>query len=84
MKWHSGDLLKLFARHYLIKVLFPELFCIKLLQLKHKTTIYKNGKFLFIIYLFIFKIDFNWRLIILQYSIGFAIHQHESATGIHV
>ena len=25
---------------------------------------------------------FNWRLIILQYYIGFAIHQQESATGI--
>ena len=27
---------------------------------------------------------FNWRLITLQYFIGFAIHQHESATGVHV
>ena len=26
---------------------------------------------------------FNWRLISLQYCIGFAIHQHESATGVH-
>ena len=38
------------------------------------------------IYLFLkFKfIYFNWRLITLQYCIGFAIHQQESATGVHV
>ena len=29
-------------------------------------------------------IYFNWRLITLQYCIGFAIHQLESATGVHV
>ena len=29
-------------------------------------------------------IYFNWRLITLQYCTGFAIHQHVSATGIHV
>ena len=37
--------------------------------------------------LFLFKykcIYFDWRLITLQYCIGFAIHQHVSATGIHV
>ena len=34
---------------------------------------------------FLYKlIYFNWRLITLQYCIGFAIHKHESATGIHV
>ena len=35
----------------------------------------------FLKYKFIY---FNWRLITLQYCIGFAIHQHETATGIHV
>ena len=33
---------------------------------------------------FFFKIHFNWRLITLQLCSGFAIHCHESATGVHV
>ena len=36
-------------------------------------------------FIFLYKfIYFNWRLITLQYCIGFAIHQHESAMGVHV
>ena len=37
--------------------------------------------FFFLNYKFIY---FNWRLITLRYCIGFAIHQHESTTGVHV
>ena len=34
---------------------------------------------------FFFNLNlFNWRLITLQYFIGFAIHQHESTMGVHV
>ena len=40
--------------------------------------------FIFYIFLKYKFIYFNWRLITLQYCIGFAIHQHESATGILV
>ena len=38
-----------------------------------------------VLFLFLFKkiIYFNWGLIILQYCIGFAMHQHESATDVH-
>ena len=35
-------------------------------------------------YIYIHFFNFIWRLIILQYCIDFTIHQHESATGVHV
>ena len=37
-----------------------------------------------LLFLFGTSLYFNWRLITLQYCIGFAIHQHESAMGVHV
>ena len=48
-----------------------------------KLTIYALSTSLHLFFKFKF-IYFHWRLINLQYCIGFAIHQHESATGIHV
>ena len=39
----------------------------------------------FFLYFLKYKfIYFNWRLITLQYCFAFSIHQHESATGVHV
>ena len=55
----------------------------ELLQLNNKKV--NNSIFLFYFLIFWYKfIYFNWRLIILQYCIGFTIHQHESATGVHM
>ena len=44
------------------------------------------GEGIYLLFFLIFKykfICFNWRLITLQYCIGFALH-HESAMGVHV
>ena len=52
---------------------------------KTSTSICSPHHILLCLFFFSFKfIYFNWRLITLQYCIGFAIHQHESAMGVHV
>ena len=57
------------------------------LKIKEPGAYHSLSEDLFLFFLIFLKykfIYFNWRLITLQYCIGFAIHQHESATGIHM
>ena len=61
------------------------LFSHTLVNLSFNFFLYLKFAIFIISYLF-FNINLfvNWRLITLQYCIGFAIHQHESATDAHV
>ena len=56
---------------------------IKSMYLPGNPTVSLNMAILMCLFLYKF-IYFNWRLITLQYCIGFAIHQHESATGVNM
>ena len=53
-------------------------------SIKRQTQARVVFQYFFFFFFFLIYIYFNWRLITLQYCTGFAIHQHESATGIHV
>ena len=55
--------------------------CLLNMHCTHALTIKKMHFFLYFYFKFIY---FNWRLITLQYCIGFAIHWHESAMGVLV
>ena len=60
--------------HFLLSFLLP-------VETGFPKTVETRFPFIFFKYKFI---HFNWRLITLQYCISFAIHQHESAMGVHV
>ena len=60
--------------HFLLSFLLP-------VETGFPKTVETRFPFIFLKYKFI---HFNWRLITLQYCISFAIHQHESAMGVHV
>ena len=73
-------------------IFLPNIFCFQMAtfweeNLERKCVVFcacKPQSFFLSLNFFFFFIYFNWRLITLQYCIGFAIHQHESPTGVYV
>ena len=82
LQHHSSKaLIILHSAFFIVQLSYPYMTTGKTIDLTRWTFVGKVMSLLFLKYKFIY---FNWRLITLQYCSAFAIHWHESATGIHV
>ena len=77
LKWKSAELIKAWKKYHVSKTQRVR----ESSQGPVPPKLQASAKAL---YFFFNIIYFNWGLITLQYCIGFAIHQHESATSVHM